>query len=98
VIFDPATDTFTDTGNTQFEGVLAGVPLLDGRALFIGTLVSPGAAIFIPSSNSLNLVAPVALEMGRTVTLLNNGRVLITGGFGNQGTVALAELFEPGSK
>lgn len=95
VIFDPTTESFTDTGDTQFGGTGPGVALLDGRALFLGSSVAPGAAIFDPASNALSLVQPNVIISGRTATRLTDGRVLITGGLTGNASIRSAELFVP---
>ena len=96
VIFDPITETFTDTGNTTIQGGdLMGILLRDGRALFDNGN-PPGAALFDPTTNTLTEIQPLGGALhSSTLTLLTDGRVLIVGGLGSFGSLASAQLFVP---
>ncbi len=87
-IYDPATQSFSPTGDMPKEAVFhTASVLLDGTVLIMGGdgNTCPGAgtsiAIFDPASNTFsagpNLASPRARH---TATTLNDGRVLITGG------------------
>jgi len=77
-LYDPATGTFTATGNM----IRGGIPALlqDGTVLFIS---STGVELFDPSTGIFTDIAVgnmIGYRGGGTATLLDNGKVLITGG------------------
>ncbi|MCI0621107.1 MAG: Ig-like domain-containing protein [Acidobacteria bacterium] len=90
-IYDPAAQIFSAAGDMPKETAIhTASVLLDGTVLVVGGDGSssscpngaPGLAIFDPASNSFN--ASVSLperRAGHTATTLNDGRVLITGGW-----------------
>jgi hypothetical protein len=103
-IYDPATGAFTATGDlTSIGGEVyappAGVTTLlpDGR-VFVAA--ANGAEIYDPQSGAFTLTSPYAdtsLVYNTTVTLLTNGKVLLTGCADNNCLAAAAELFDPQS-
>ena len=77
-LYDPATGTFTPVGNM----IRGGIPVLlpNGRVLFLS---STGVELFDPSTGIFTDTAVGNLSEykgGGTATLLNNGKILITGG------------------
>jgi N-acetylneuraminic acid mutarotase len=79
-------------------------PLADGRVLLVGgigggrhALLGKFGVLYDPRTNSWSaIVPPVTARMYPTAILLLNGKVLITGGLGDQGgTVTEADLFDP---
>jgi WD40 repeat protein len=90
-IYDPGLGTFAPTGSLIVDrGGHRATKLVDGRVLITGGAAAwptplNTAEIYDPSSGSFTLLA-AAMNQARlehTATLLSNGFVLITGGFGN---------------
>jgi hypothetical protein len=83
-IFDPKTNNFTNTGAlnlARYKLQGTSVPLKYGKVLFAGG--ADRAEIFDPAGNTFSLV-PGSLGTNRffaTATLLQNGHVLIAGGY-----------------
>ena len=106
-IYDPSTGAFTATGDliSTAGAVLAYFPgdvttlLPDGRVLVAAT---NNAEIYDPHSGTFTLTGPFA-DPGsfnpNTVTLLTNGKVLVTLWWCNSNcsNIAVAELFDPQS-
>lgn len=107
-IFDPIQKTFF-VNNNGLKVPRAGhqlTVLKDGRILitggweggatWTGTNASYTAEIFDPTTNSSALVSNMhAPRAWHTATLLNDGRVLIVGGFSHNGSLASSEIFDP---
>ncbi|MCX6132438.1 MAG: hypothetical protein NTU47_01380 [Ignavibacteriales bacterium] len=83
--------------------------LQDGRVLIAGgfkkgpdgrsQIYSLTAELFDPKTGSFSLTANMNVRRaGHTATLLQNGRVLIAGGFTENGITASAEVYDPSSK
>jgi hypothetical protein len=105
-IYDPSTGAFTATGDlTSIGGEVYAIPggvttlLPDGR-VFVAA--SNNAEIYDPQSGTFTPTGPYANlseSYGTTVTLLTNGKVLVTGcsdAYG-QCSVGVTELFDPQS-
>lgn len=105
--FDPRTAQFAEVGRLQISRTLPATVLLnDGRLLIIGgghDLSSPAtgdfnAEIYDPATGTTHLTGPTVHPRGwGTATLLDDGRVLVTGGevpF----AVATAEIFDPATE
>ena len=110
-IYDPASGTFSVTGKmTTSRDIHTATLLRDGTVLLAGggegwcghpTLDS--AEVYDPASRSFVAVGKMTQSRsGHTATLLNDGTVLITGGFsyggfsyGSAGTARSAELYRP---
>jgi hypothetical protein len=101
-LYDPATATFVPAAPYAASSRGSTATLLaDGRVLFVG---DDPAQLYDPVSNSFSITSSLA-SAGldgvdqQTATLLNNGRVLITGGSNDEvapaGRVAAAELYDP---
>ena len=103
-IYDPSTGAFTATGDlTSISGEVYAPPwavttlLLDGRVFVAAT---NNAEIYDPHSGTFTPTGPYADPglVGATVTLLGNGKVLVTGCPGSVScSVGATELFDPQS-
>lgn len=105
-IFDPRTETFSTVGKMARPRYLARATLLDdGTVLVAGgwrlkeavVVGTREAELFDPTTGTFSRIEP--MHVGRlegTATLLNAGRVLMTGGIDNQSEVtATSELYDP---
>jgi hypothetical protein len=105
-IYDPSTGAFTATGDlTSIGGEVYAIPggvttlLPDGRVFVAAT---NNAEIYDPQSGTFTPTGPYADlsdAYGTTVTLLTNGKVLVTGcpDADGQCSVGVTELFDPQS-
>jgi len=104
-IYDPSTGAFTATGDlTSIGGEVYAPPgdvttlLPDGRVFAAAT---NNAEIYDPQSGTFTPTGPYAapsLVYGTTVTLLTNGKVLVTGCAGSPFcSIGVTELFDPQS-
>lgn len=102
-VYDPSSQTFSRTSNDMSSagnGRTYGeaVKLQNGKVLFVGGLnYTKSAEIYDPTTNLFTLANGLALR-GRqrfTTTLLNNGQVLITGGYDGTSDNATSELYDP---
>jgi uncharacterized protein (TIGR03437 family) len=114
-LYDPATGQFTSTASPQQpHGYnLTATLMQDGRVLVVGGLTTAGtggtvndtnagAEIYDPTTGTFAPAGPMTVNRNlHTATLLNDGRVLICGGYtrgsGAPGSQQLdtAELFDP---
>jgi putative Ca2+/H+ antiporter (TMEM165/GDT1 family) len=102
-IYDPSTGVFTATGDlSSIGGAVYALPgnvvtlLSDGRVFVVA---SNNAEIYDPHSGTFTPTGPYvepSLVDGTTVTLLTNGKVLVTGCAGYC-AAGVAELFDPQS-
>ena len=106
-LFDPQTDSFTDTGPMKEPRSNATATLLpDGRVLVAGGQGEPGADVGPPLA-SAELYDPATGKFSptgsmtdarsdHTATLLRDGRVLVTSGWGNaSAAMTSVELYDP---
>ena len=105
-LYDPATGTFTATGDMTTSRYAHTATLLpDGKVLIAGGGSRNDLGSGVPAFSSAELYDPSTgtfkpageMNVGRayhTATLLNNGRVLIVGGSRNR-PLASAELYDP---
>lgn len=102
-VYDPTTGKFTaagdlvsNAGGVETPGGAVSTLLPDGRVFIAG---STNAEIYDPAKGTFALTGPY-VDHGpidlNPVTLLNDGRVLITGCV-DQCTVAASELYDPGT-
>lgn len=120
-VYDPATNTWTLTGSlNQGRKEHSATALADGRILVTGgndptnvayypaTFVLNSAEIYNPATGAFTSVGPMnEYRLAHQATLLNDGRVLITGGYNNAGLIfgsygayppqltATAEIYNP---
>lgn len=106
-VIDPVRGTTASVGELQVtRRYTAAVRLADGRVAFFGGTtageraplgISASAEVWDPATGRSALV-PTRLAMGRTchqASLLGDGRVLITGGYGLPPTYHYAEVYDP---
>ena len=102
-LFDPATDTFSETGAPHSGRIVHTSTLLaDGRVLITGGTSSAeglldSAELYDPASGTFALL-PSTLSTPRerhAAARLADGRVLITGGYGPEEMLDVSELFDP---
>ena len=105
-LYDPASGTFSLTGNMTLARFLHGAALLtNGNVLVGGGLVPSGAANTITTAAELydvstGVFAPTTLMSAFHISnnpaiALNNGKVLWTGGFTGGTTETFSELYDP---
>ncbi|MDH4335110.1 MAG: hypothetical protein OEW24_07625 [Chloroflexota bacterium] len=108
-VYDPTTGTFSPAGSmATARGFHTATLLADGRVLIAGggsAGWTPGqfaasAEIYDPKTDTFTATGPMTDARAlHTATLLDDGRVLITGGFNNYDTggtsLASAELYDP---
>jgi Galactose oxidase, central domain len=108
-VFDPASESFVGAGNLGAMRTSHTVTLLpDGKVLIVGgtyiysgpdapvSTVLDSFELYTPASQGSTLAGVLQTpRVGHTATLLNNGRVLVTGGTDSSGNaLASAELYQ----
>ncbi|WNG41036.1 hypothetical protein F0U61_50575 [Archangium violaceum] len=96
-VYDPATRTWSMTG-----------PLSNSRFLHTATLLPSGRVLVVsqgeaeehdPTTNAWRTTRAMATDrLEHAATLLPSGEVLITGGYGEDRTLASAEVYDPATR
>ncbi len=108
-LYDPATGAFTPTADVNTAGGYGSTATLlnDGRVLVTGVLNNSNgtratsAGLYDPVTGTVTPTGSMTTTRlrGFTATLLNNGKVLVTGGVGGNSApydiLASAELYDP---
>jgi hypothetical protein len=107
-VFDPATGTFSSAGVGSMSVPrygAAAAPLPDGRVLVAGGRYYDGgqhylssAEVFDPATSSFSSAgvgSMIAARFAPAAAVLPDGRVLVAGGGGSDGSAASAEVFDP---
>jgi hypothetical protein len=105
--YDPGTGTFSLVGPMAGPRFFHSATLLpDGKVLVVGGRASQAgrdllatAEVFDPGSNTFTATGSMSeARYWHTATLLANGKVLVTGGYGiTGGPLASAEIYDPGN-
>jgi hypothetical protein len=103
-IYDPSSGVFTFTGPMSSpRGYNAAAVLPDGRVLIAGGLASPSLGDFLTSVEIYDpstgvFTATGSMRDGRyafSMTVLNNGLILVSGGFQGLSAPSTAEVYDP---
>jgi Galactose oxidase, central domain/Kelch motif len=105
-LYDPVSGQWSVTGSLVKPRVLHTATLLaNGQVLVVGGNTSPAppnfgrdntAEVYDPASGTWVLTGSMGtVRSGHTATLLQDGRVLVAGGFNTDDSVKTAELYDP---
>lgn len=105
-VYNPLLKTLTSKGKLHIPRAEHQMDLLnDGRVLITGGWENPvfwtginpsfNAEIYDPSTGTVKLISRMnTARSWHTTTVLNNGNVLIAGGYAHSGSLATAEIFD----
>jgi hypothetical protein len=102
-LYDPDSDTFASTAPmSRYRTGHAAVRLHDGRVLIVGGTGGDGgrvtAELFDPATETFTTAGPMAVlqDSGFTASLLDDGRVLVAGGWLADSSITTeAQIFDP---
>jgi hypothetical protein len=107
-LFDPATGTFSSTGAMRHgrDGNATITPLADGRVLIAGgisqnasgqTIALASAEVYDPKTGRFKRTANnmSSVRYFHAAARLPDGRVLVAGGWGQDGRLASADVYDP---
>lgn len=103
-IYDPRTGTFAPTGSMlDGRGYHSATLLSDGRVLVVGgggdytnRSFLASAELYDPTKGTFTATGPLAAARTyHAATLLDDGRVLVTGGYGAVAPLASGEIYDP---
>ncbi len=94
-IYDPAANTWTNTGSIGETGLHRFVVLASGKVL---TILNDGltAVLFDPASGTWSTTGSLASkQVSGDITLLSNGQVLVSGGTDGTNPLSAAQIYDP---
>jgi N-acetylneuraminic acid mutarotase len=103
-MYDPTAGTWSNTGSLNVPRYFHSTTVLqDGKVLVVGGCISPdctnltaSAELYNPDTGTWSLAAPLSdAREAHTATLLADGRVLVTGGYGATRILAATEIYDP---
>ena len=104
-LYDPATGTWSSAASMNVpRSRHVALLLANGKVLVVGGRIANGvptasAELYDPTANTWTLTASMSVARDNTGTLLDDGRVLVTGGVGGDGSGTVveksAEIYDP---